>query len=356
MKSSLKSEWIETTRKEYNALIENKTWVPPPLPPGRKAIGSRWVFEIRRHDDGTIEKFKARFVAQGFSQVFGSDYDETFAPTAKLCTLIICFVLAASWSTFVFQIDVHLAFVHANLSDEIHIEQPEGFAQAGANGETLYCKLQKWLFGLKQARREWNKTLTQWFLKNEFIQSSEGHCLFRCDVTNGSQLFVLVWVDLILYFSNNDKMLHDFKAKLSDAFSIDDRGKMIWFLGCNVEQWHGRISFSQRSYIKDILRFKLLSDCKPVSSPAILHTKQSKSDCPIEGSEKSLDICEQKRYRSSVGNLMYKSVVCRPDICFAVYKLAQFASKLRKAHWCALKHLLRFLKGTEALSLLWNRS
>ena len=247
MKSSLKNEWIEATQKEYDALIENKTWVLSPLPPGRKAIGSRWVSKIKRHDDGTIEKFKARFVAQGFLQVFGNDYDETFAPTAKLCTLRICFALAASWSTFVFQLEVRSAFLNANLSDEIYIEQPEGFAQAGANGEILYCKLQKCQYGLRQAGREWNKTLTQWFLKNKFVQSAEDHCHFRCDGTNGSQLFVLVWVDDILYFSNNDKMLHDFKAKLSNAFSIDDRGKMTWFLGCNVEQSRGRISLSQRS-------------------------------------------------------------------------------------------------------------
>ena len=104
MKSSLKSEWIEATQNEYDALIENKTWVLSPLPPGRKALGSRWVFKIRRHDDGTIEKFKARFVAQEFSQVFGSDYDKTFAPTAELCTLRICFALAASWSDFCFSV------------------------------------------------------------------------------------------------------------------------------------------------------------------------------------------------------------------------------------------------------------
>ena len=146
-------------------------------------------------------------------------------------------------------------------------------------------------------------------MKNEFVQSAEDHCLFHCDGTNGSQLFVLVWVDDILYFSNNDKMLHDFKAKLSDAFSIDDRGKMNWFLGCNVEQSRCHISLSQRSYIKDILRKSHMSDCKPVSTPAFPHTKHSKSYCPIEGSEKSLDICEQKQYRSLVANFMYLSVV-----------------------------------------------
>ena len=130
---------------------------------------------------------------------------------------------------------------------------------------------------------------------------------------------------------------------------------MTWFLGCNVEQSRGRISLGQRSYIKDILRKSHMSDCKPVSTPAIPHTKQSKSYCPIEGSEISLDNCERKQYRSLVGNLMYLSVVSRPDICFAVYNLAQFVSNPGKAHWCALKHLLRFLKGTESLSLVYNR-
>ena len=121
-------------------------------------------------------------------------------------------------------------------------------------------------------------------MKNQFIESAEDHSLFRCHGTNGYQFFVLVWVDNILYLSNNDKMQHDFKAKLSNALSIDDRGKTIWFLGCNVEQSHGPISFSQGSYIKDTLRKSHMSDCKPVSTPAIPHTKQSKTDCPIESS------------------------------------------------------------------------
>ena len=96
-----------------------------------------------------------------------------------------------------------------------------------------------------------------------------------------------------------------------------------------------------------------MSDCKPVSSSAIPHTKQCISDCPIEGSEKSLDFCEQKQYRTLVGNLMLLSVVSRPDICFAVYYLAQFVSNPGEAHWCALKHLLRFLKSTESVSLIF---
>ena len=120
MKSWLKSEWIEATRKEYNSLIENKIWVlSQQLPPGRKAIGSRWFFKIRPHDDGTFEKFKARFVARGFSQAFGSAYDKTFAPTAKLCTLRSCFALSASWLIFVFQLDVRPAFLNANFGEKL---------------------------------------------------------------------------------------------------------------------------------------------------------------------------------------------------------------------------------------------
>ena len=152
------------------------------------------------------------------------------------------------------------------------------------------------LVSIKQEGNGQNRT--KWFLKKEFVQSAKDHCLFRCHGKNGSQLFVLDWVDDVLYFSNNDKMLHNFKAKLSDAISIDDRGKMTWFLGCNIEQSRGRVCLSQRSYIKDILRKSHMSDCKPVSTPAKSHTKQSNSDCPVDGRENSLEYCEQKQYRS----------------------------------------------------------
>ena len=163
-------------------------WVLSSHPPGQKANESRWGFKIK---DGTIEIFKTRFVAQGFSQVFGSDYDETFAPTAKLCTLRNCFALAVSWTTFVVQFKVRSALLNANSSDDFYIEQPEGFAPVRANGETLCCKLQKCLFGLKRTGRGRNKTLTQWILKKEFVQPAEDHCIYRCDGTNGSQFFIL---------------------------------------------------------------------------------------------------------------------------------------------------------------------
>ena len=97
-------------------------------------------------------------------------------------------------------------------------------------------------------------------------------------------------------------------------------------------------------------------DCTPLRTPAIPHTKQTKLDCPIENSENSFEFCEQKKYRCSVGNLMYLSVVSRPDISFAVYNLAQFVSNPAKAHWYALEHHLRFLRSTESLSLVYNRS
>ena len=138
-------------------------WVLSSHPPGQKAIESRWGFKIK---DVTIEIFKSRFVAQGFPQVFGSDYDETFAPIAKLCTLRNCFALAVSWTTFVVQFDVRSALLNANLSDDIYIEQPEGFAPARANGETLYCK-------------------------REFVLPAEDHCLYCCDGTNGSHFLYL---------------------------------------------------------------------------------------------------------------------------------------------------------------------
>ena len=108
--------------------------------------------------------------------------------------------------------------------------------------------------------------------------------------------------------------------------------------------------------IQKSLRKSHTSDCKPASTPATPHTKQSQSDGPIDGSESSPEFCEQKQYLNLVGNQMHLSVVSRPDVCFAVYNLPQFVSNPGTAHWCALKHLQRFLKGTEFLSVVYNRS
>ena len=119
-------------------------------------------------------------------------------------------------------------------------------------------------------------------MKNEFILSAENHCLFHCDGTNGSQRFPLVWVDDICTFQTTTKCCMISKRNSAMAFSIDDRGKMTWLLGCNVEQSRGRISLSKRSYMKDIMRKSHMFDCKPVSTPPISHTNQSESDCPVK--------------------------------------------------------------------------
>jgi hypothetical protein len=197
--------------------------------------------------------------------------------------------------------------------------------------------------------------LHSWLCNNDFVQSKVDNCLYIL-LSKDCSLVVLIWVDDILYFSQSISLLSSFKSLFAETFSIDDNGEMLWFLGTAVSQSKGEISLNQKSYVADILRRASMTDCHSVSLPAVAHTRQSKVDCPKEGSPEFDNLQSIRvQYRSIVGNLLYLSVVSRPDICFAVANLSQFVSNPGLPHWKALKHLLRYLKGSPDLSLVYRR-
>jgi len=137
---------------ELAALEANNTWSLTPLPPGKTPIGCRWVYKIKRHSDGTIDRFKARLVAKGYTQLEGIDYHDTFSPIAKMITVHCLLALAAAQNWSLHQLDVHNAFLHGDLQEEIYMSPPPGLRR---QGENLVCRLHKSLYGLKQASRQW---------------------------------------------------------------------------------------------------------------------------------------------------------------------------------------------------------
>jgi hypothetical protein len=140
-------DWDTTMNEEYRSLMANDTWDLVPLPKGRKLVRCKWVYITKYASDGSVERHKARLVSKGFSQVEGIDYNETFAPVAKMNSICLVLALAASHKWEVHQMDVKSSFLHGDLKEKIYMEQPPGYVQ---NDSSLVFRLKKSLYGLKK--------------------------------------------------------------------------------------------------------------------------------------------------------------------------------------------------------------
>jgi len=162
-------EWECAMQEEYNCLMVNNTWTLVPLPHGRKPVSCKWVFKIKQGVNGEVERYKARLVPRGFTQTYGVDYNETFAPVEKFTSIHCILALATLEDMEIHQMDMKTTFLNGELEEEIYMEQPQGFMHQG--GEHLVCKLHKSLYGLKQPPRAWNQKLDTFFKSVEFMKS-----------------------------------------------------------------------------------------------------------------------------------------------------------------------------------------
>ncbi|CAM8946174.1 unnamed protein product [Rhodiola kirilowii] len=328
--------------KELKALQTNNTWEVLPLPPGKNAIGSKWVFRVKRHSDGTIERYKARLVARGFSQEEGLDYNETFAPVVKMTTVRTVIALAASKNWPLFQLDVDNAFLHGALDEEVYMSFPPGFyKQEKQLG--LVCKLNKSIYGLKQAPRQWFSRFSDALLAYGFQQSSNDHSLFTYN-HNGEFLILLVYVDDVVITGTSTNLIDSVKAFIHSEFKIKDLGHLKYFLGIEVARSSSGIFINQRKYVLDILSEVGLLACKPRTTP--MDTKQKLA---LSTADKLPDPTE---YRKIVGKLVYLHIT-RPDIAFAVHILSQFLAAPTTEHLQAATRVLGFLKAAPAQGLFY---
>ena len=186
-------KWREAMKQEMDAIERNKTWELIDLPPGKKSIGVKWLFKTKHDADGKIQKHKARFVVKGYKQKAGVDYQEVFAPVARLETIRLVLALAAQNNWIVHQMDVKSAFLNGVLKEEVYIDQPPGFIKKGE--ENKVCRLKKSLYGLKQAPRAWYSRINGYFLKNGFQKCPFEHTLYVKEGVNNSVLVVSLYVD-----------------------------------------------------------------------------------------------------------------------------------------------------------------
>lgn len=266
--------WKDSVGKEIVALEDSHTWDITDLPPGKEAIGYLWVFKIKYNANGTIERHKYRLVVNGKSQVEGEDYKEIFAPFVKMTTVRSLLRLAAANKWEVYQMDVHNAFLHGDLEEEVYMKLPPGFRHTHPN---KVCKLRKSLYGLKQAPRCWFKKLSDALLKFGFVQSREDHSLFSLS-RNGVEQRVLVYVDDLLICGSNSHMIKRSKEYLSKCFAMKDLGKLKYFLGIEVIRGSEGFFLSQRKYNLDIIADTGNLGSKPALTPLEQNHKLAESD------------------------------------------------------------------------------
>ncbi|KAJ9532898.1 hypothetical protein QJQ45_011004 [Haematococcus lacustris] len=309
------------------------------------AIG---MLKIKRDATGAIEKFKARLVAKGFMQVSGVDVGDVYAPVSKHTTLRALLALAAARDMEVHQIDVEAAFLNGTLQPDevIHIQEPEGFEEGSRN---TVCRLQKALYGLRQAPRAWHAKLKQELEGMGFCVSESDPALFMLPRPSGT-VYLLVYVDdCLLCTEKGDFDSLDFvKQRLSSVFGIKDLGQTRWFLGMQISRnrAQGTLQLDQQQYIKELLSTYSMTEAHSKAVPMAPGTKLVK-----EGD--ALDTVHHS-YSALVGSLLYLSCCTRPDIAYAVGALARHMAAPTQQHWTAAKAVLSYLKSTASQGLVFG--
>jgi hypothetical protein len=225
-----KQEWKDAMMEEYQSIMKNDVCEVVPRPEGKSIVTSKWIYKIKHAADDNIEKYKARFVARGFSQREGKDYDETFALVAKYISIrsIIAITSAMGWKLH--QMDVNTAFLNDVIEEEVYIEQPQGFVIHGK--ESHVCKLKKALYGLKQAPRAWCAKIDSYLMSLGFTKSDADPNLYYT-VENGCPLILVLYVD-DSFLIGDEKLIVGCKRELALEFEMKDLGLMHYFLGLEV--------------------------------------------------------------------------------------------------------------------------
>ena len=337
-KAANSPHWVQALQTEITALQANNAWCEVDLPHGKRAISSKWVFKVKLKADGSLERYKVRLVIREKIPKEGIDYTDTFSPIVKMTTIRTILALAAARKWTLYQLDVNNAFLHRDLHEEVYMKMSEDIP----NPHNKVCKLQKSLYGLKQASRQWHSKLAD-FLKNQgYTQSKNDYSLFLKQ-TQQYLTVVAVYVDDILLTGSNPEEIQALKLNLHVAFGIKDLGLLNYFLGFEISHLPNGITLTQRKFTRDLLKDSGYNDAKPTATPLPIN-------CKLLADTRVL-LTDPTTYRTYIGKLNFLSNT-RPDISFAVQTLSQFMQQPTSTHMEALEHLLRCISGTSGQGIL----
>ena len=332
-------------------MYDNQVWTLIDLPDGVKTIGCKWVFKKKTDMDGKVHTYKARLVAKGFKQTHGIDYDETFSPVVMLKSVRILLAIAAYYDYEIWQMDVKTAFLNGNLIEDVYMTQPEGFVNPGNSHKV--CKLQRSIYGLKQASRSWNLRFDEAVKEFDFIKNEDEPCVYK-KVSGSAIVFLVLYVDDILLIGNDIPTLQKVKMWLGNCFSMKDLGEAAYILGIKIYRDRSRriISLSQGAYIDKVLKRFSMENSKRGFLPMSHGIKLSKTQCPASKEER--ERMSRIPYASAIGSIMYAMLCTRPDVAYALSITSRYQSDPGESHWIAVKNILKYLRRTKDVVLTYG--
>ncbi|CAI7852895.1 unnamed protein product [Closterium sp. NIES-53] len=303
--------------RELKALKERNTWkvVPISVARNKTILTEKWVFRVKTKADGTIDKFKARWVVRGFDQEHGRDFTETFAPVSRHTSLRILLAVAATKRKKLRQIDVANAFLYAPDDAEIYVELPHG-----SHGETnQVCQLQKSLYGIKQAPRLWQQYLHTRLTRIGFKQLPHHQGMYRLS-KNDDYILLIVYVDDLLYIGSNDGITTWFEGELQQDLTLTVSSTVTQYLGLNIREEKDAIYLNAAKYADTIAKRYALTSTT-ISTPYRYVTGNNKGDSVL------LKPAGIRNYQKKLGCLLFAAVTCRPDLSYSASQLATYLKK-----------------------------
>ncbi|GJW66203.1 retrovirus-related pol polyprotein from transposon TNT 1-94 [Tanacetum coccineum] len=309
---------------------------------GKNVIALKWLWKNKCDAENIMVRNKSRLVAKGYKQEEGIDFEESFAPVARLEAVRMFIAFAAHMNITIFQMDVKTAFLNGPLKEEVYVSQPEGFIDSEFPNHVY--RLKKALYGLKQAPRAWYDKLSSFLIEHGFNKGIIDPTLFTRR-HGGDILLVQVYVDDIIFGSTNPDFSKRFANLMKNNFEMSMMGELKFFLGLQVHQSPRGIFISQSQYAIELLKKHGLDECVSMSTPMATE----RLDADLQGTP-----TDQTTYRRMIGGLMYLTA-SRPDIAFATFVCARYQARPTVKHLKEVKRIFRYLRQSYNMGLWYPK-
>ena len=339
-----RENWKFAIQTEHENLRKKEVFKEVKIPtyPHRR-IGSKYVFKVKMKN-GVVEKYKVRIVAKGYNQILDLDYNESFAPVARFNTLRIFLTISLAKRHIRKSVDVVAAYLNSPLSEELYLETPDGMTCKPG----YILKLERAIYGLKQAGRNWYLVLKGYLIEREgYTCCLSEHCVFRNEEMD---MMLIVYVDDVIVSGKDEKEVDVFISRLKETFELSEPSELDWYLGIGIQECEEGIFLTQEKYIEKIAEkfgYEFRLD-ETLDTPMVENLSILKD--PTD------ELFEDYEIKSRIGSLMFAAVCTRPDITYAISYLARYAVHPSKEVCRAIDRLFKYLVGTKELGIFIPRN